>query len=378
MIVQKWGFTMCKTCMGKAAVYTGHKKPFEIREYPVTEPAPGYARLKIIASGVCGTDVHIHDGILGGDNEQIIGHEFVGTIDAISDADAARSGLAVGDAVIACIASPCGGCALCASGDSANCVNMGVTNAGDPAAAPHFHGGYAEYNFNPVENLVKIPEGVDPYAAAVFACAGPTALHALKLAKRANIDVAKAKVAVVQGMGPVGMFTLLKLASLGIPCVATVSGRHVPSREALAREFGATDCFALAETPAEELAGIFAQKNGGLGADLCVECSGNPAAFAQGLSFLRNRGVYLVPGQYSNSGGVPVSPEVITFKALQILGSSQYDLDDIREYLDFLASDPKYCELLKKTVSAYPVSKTNEAFADIRAGKNIKTLLVAD
>ena len=63
--------------MGKAAVYTGHKKPFEIREYPVTEPAPGYARLKIIASGVCGTDVHIHDGILGGDNEQIIGHEFL-------------------------------------------------------------------------------------------------------------------------------------------------------------------------------------------------------------------------------------------------------------------------------------------------------------
>ena len=363
-----------------AAVYGGHKQPFALRYYPVVEPPAGYARLKLLASGVCGTDVHIHDGILGADPKgsgQIIGHEFVGTVDAISDADAAASGRQAGDAVIACIALPCGSCPLCRAGDAANCVNMGVTNGGDPAHAPYFHGGYAEYNFSPVGTLVRIPDGIDPKAAAVFACAGPTSLHAFKLAARANIDPAAAKLAVVQGLGPVGLFSALYLASLGVTTLA-VTGRAVPAREALAKCFGIAGCLALASGGAESVEAHIREMTGGLGADLCVEASGNPAAFAQGLSYLRNRGVYLVPGQYSVSGGVPVSPEVITFKALQILGSSQYDMDDIRAYLSFLASHPAITAKLLDTVTAYPVSKVNEAFADIRAGKNITTLLVSE
>ena len=362
-----------------AAVFVGHKQPFALRYYPVTPPPAGYARLRLIASGVCGTDVHIHDGILGGDpagSGQIIGHEFVGCIDDISDEDAAASGLKPGDSVIACIALPCGKCPLCLAGDSANCVNMGVTNGGDPAVAPHFHGGYAEFNFSPVSTLVRIPDGIDPKAAAVFACAGPTALHAFKLAARAGIDVSAAKLAVVQGLGPVGLFSALYLASQGVKTLA-VTGRAVPQREALAKDFGIFGCLAL-EKGEESVEAHIRDLTDGLGADLCVEASGNPKAFAQGLSYLRNRGVYLVPGQYSVSGGVPVSPEVITFKALRILGSSQYDMDDIRAYLAFLQAHPDLTAKFPALVTAYPVSKVNEAFADIRAGKNIKTLLVSE
>ncbi len=363
-----------------AAVYVGHKQPFALRYYPITPPPAGYARLRLAASGVCGTDVHIHDGILGADpvgSGQIIGHEFVGTVDAISDEDAAASGLKTGDNVIACIALPCGKCPLCLAGDAANCVNMGVTNGSDPAVAPYFHGGYAEYNFSPVSTLVRIPDGIDPKAAAVFACAGPTALHAFKLAARANIDVAAAKLAVVQGLGPVGLFSALYLASLGVKTLA-VTGRAVPKREALAKAFGIFGCLALEKGGAESVGTHIRDLTEDLGADLCVEASGNPEAFAQGLGYLRNRGVYLVPGQYSVSGGVPVSPEVITFKALQILGSSQYDMDDIRAYLAFLQAHPDLTGKFLETVTAYPVSKVNEAFADIRAGKNIKTLLVSE
>ena len=49
--------------------------------------------------------------------------------------------------------------------------------------------------------------------------------------------------------------------------------------------------------------------------DLCFEASGAPAAVAQGMDILRNRGVYLIPGQYSNSGGIEIQPQIITFKA---------------------------------------------------------------
>ena len=167
------------------------------------------------------------------------------------------------------------------------------------------------------------------------------------------------------------------LAYLGVK-VVTVTGRRVEAREALAKSLGIAECLALAEGGEEAVTARIRALTEDLGADLCVEASGNPRAFAQGMGYLRNRGVYLVPGQYSVSGGVPVSPETITFKALQILGSSQYDMDDIRTYLSFLESHPALTAQFLRTVTAYPVSKVNEAFADIRAGKNIKTLLVPE
>ncbi len=114
-----------------AAIFTGIDKPFELREYPVTKPSAGTAAMSLVASGICGTDLHIHSGRLGSTPDRIIGHEFVGKVEALGEGD--TNGLAVGDYVISDIAVPCGECLLCKTGDDANCVNMGVTNSGDPA-----------------------------------------------------------------------------------------------------------------------------------------------------------------------------------------------------------------------------------------------------
>ena len=65
-------------------------------------------------------------------------------------------------------------------------------------------------------------------------------------------------------------------------------------------------------------------------------------------------------------------------KLENVFMSEQYDMDDIRTYLAFLESHPALTERFLDTVTAYPVAKVNEAFADIRAGKNIKTLLVPE
>ncbi len=55
---------------------------------------------------------------------------------------------------------------------------------------------------------------------------------------------------------------------------------------------------------------------------------------------LRNRGVYLIPGQYSNRGGITIEPQLITFRALHLIGSSQYSHRDVEEYLRFLQAHP--------------------------------------
>ena len=64
----------------KAAVFMGAEKPFDIREFDVTETPSGYGRSELIASGVCGTDVHFHNGTLSVNAPTVIGHEFVGRL----------------------------------------------------------------------------------------------------------------------------------------------------------------------------------------------------------------------------------------------------------------------------------------------------------
>lgn len=355
----------------------GHNVPFEIREYPVTKPPKGYGMSELLASGVCGTDLHIHTGRLGGEKETVIGHEFVGRLADCDPEEAAEYGLAVGDHVIADIAVPCGECPLCLAGDDANCVRMQCTNADHVDHAPYLFGGYAEVNYTPLANLIKIPDGLDPRMVCTFACPGPTAIHGFSLAKRANIDVKSMKTAVVQGLGPVGMFAAMYLCAVGVEKVYAVSVGTNPAREKLAADFGVTKVFRLHEDATEEsMTKELMEVTGGLGVDLVFEASGAPSAVPVGMNLLRNRGVYLVPGQYSNHGDIAISPQMITFKALQILGSSQYSVADVKEYLAFLAAHPELHGKIAALGTGYTVENVNQAFADAYAGRNIKTMLV--
>ena len=358
----------------KIAVMVGVNEPFEIREYPLTAPEAGMAQLKLVASGICGTDVHIHRGKIPVGLPATIGHEFVGQVTAISSEDSEKSGIRVGDNAVVDIACPCGACALCLAGDDANCLNMGVTNGGNVDVAPHFYGGYGEYNYSPVKNLIRIPAELDPKMVSVYACAGPTALHAFRLARQADCGVEKAKVAVVQGLGPVGSFAIMYLASLGIPHVIAISGRKEPHREAMAKRLGATEVLCLESEGAEAVTARVRELSG-IGADVVFEASGNPRAVPQGMNMLRNRGTYLVPGQYSNSGDIEIPPQKITFNALRIIGSSQYSVVDVEDYIAFLQKNPQLHDIIRDMITAYPVEKVNEAITDSAAGRNIKTIL---
>lgn len=360
----------------KAAVFMGAHKDFEVREFDVTATPKGYGQMELIASGVCGTDLHFHNGKLAITPPTVIGHEFVGKITDLDEEDAKKYGLTVGDNVIADIAVPCGECILCKNGDDANCVNMQVTNGGSIDVAPYLYGGYAEVNYTPLSNLVKIPDGVDPTVAATFACPGPTAIHSFELAKKAGVDFEKIDVAVVQGLGPVGTFAVMYLKALGVKKVYAITAGNDTTRENTALTLGADKIFNLSREGVDPVTKALQAENGGLGVDLCIECSGAPAAVVQGMNILRNRGVYLVPGQYSASGGIEIQPQLITFKALHIIGSSQYSMCDVRTYLDFLSVHTELYEKIEKLGTKFKISEINDAIAYAKSGKNVKTLLV--
>ncbi len=360
----------------KACVFMGAGKPFEIREFDVTATPAGYGRSELIASGICGTDVHFHNGKLAVNAPSIIGHEFVGRLVDANEAEAKAYGLKVGDNVIADIAVPCGECLLCKTGDDANCVHMGVTNGGSIEEAPYLYGGYTEVNYTPLTNLIKIPDGLDPAMTAIFACPGPTAMHAFALAAQAGVTLDQVKYAVVQGLGPVGTYAVMYLHAMGVEHVYAITAGNNDKREKLACDLGAERVFNLSRESADAITAELLKCNGGLGVDLVFEASGAPAAVTQGMDILRNRGVYLVPGQYSNSGGVTIQPQLITFKALHIIGSSQYSVADVRAYMDFLCAHEELHDTIRSLASAYTVSQVNEAFEDAKSGNNIKTLLV--
>lgn len=360
----------------KAAVFKGPMKPFEIREFEVTKTPSGHGRSELIASGVCGTDLHFHRGTLFVQPPTVIGHEFVGKLTDCDEKEAEEYGLKIGDNVIADIAVPCGECLLCKTGDDANCVNMKVTNGGSIDEPPYLYGGFAEVNYTPLSNLIKIPESVDPHAAAVFACPGPTVIHAISLARRANVEIGKDTVAVVQGLGPVGCFAVMYLKSLKVKKIYAITAGDNEEREKLAQKLGADKIFNISNESKESVTKELQKENGGLGVDLCFEASGAPSAVPMGMNVLRNRGVYLIPGQYSNSGGTEIQPQLITFKALQMIGSSQYSICDVKEYLRFLEENPLLQETAVKLGTFYHVSDTNKAFEDAKAGKNVKTLLI--
>ena len=94
------------------------------------------------------------------------------------------------------------------------------------------------------------------------------------------------------------------------------------------------------------------------------------------MNILRNRGVYLIPGQYSDSGNIEIPPQMITFKALHIIGSSQYSMEDVRDYLQFLCDHKETHDVIKQLANQYSVSDVNRAFEDAMSGKNTKTVLV--
>ncbi|MBO4413292.1 MAG: alcohol dehydrogenase catalytic domain-containing protein, partial [Clostridia bacterium] len=357
----------------KAAVFKGAGKPFETRDFEVTKTPAGYGRSELIASGVCGTDLHFYRGTLSVAAPSIIGHEFVGKLVDCDPGEAAKYGLKNGDNVIADIAVPCGKCLLCRTGDDANCVNMGVTNGGSIDEPPYLYGGYTEVNYTPLTNLIKIPDELDPAAAAVFACPGPTAVHAVRLARQAGVVIDGNTTAVVQGLGPVGSFAVMYLHALGVKKLYAVTAGNNEERENLARKLGADEVLNIDRLGGETVTKILSGENGGLGVDLCFEASGAPSAVPLGMNVLRNRGVYLVPGQYSNSGGVEIQPQLITFKALHIIGSSQYSICDVKEYLDFLCGHKELLDTVRSLATCYKVSDVNRAFADALSGKNVKT-----
>lgn len=361
----------------RAAVLHGTGLPLELREYPTPHPRDGAVVVDIRHAGICGTDVHLQDGRLPVPLPLVLGHEAVGTVNALGagvDADALGNPLRPGDLVTWASSIPCHRCVHCvADKEYSLCTARRVYGITQGAAEwPHLTGGWAEQIYlHPGSAIFRVPDGVSAEQAISLGCAGPTIVHGLLGVTPPRVG----ETVVVQGSGPVGIAAAMYATLAGAGQVILVGGPT--GRLDLAREMGVcghtVDITELPD-PAERLEQVLALTPGGRGADLVVEAAGAPSAVAEGIDLCRRGGRYLVVGQYTDHGPTAINPHLITKKQLEVRGSWAFAADHVQAYVASLPALTARFDLAR-LVTQYPLADVDRALADMRAGTVLKPVL---
>jgi L-iditol 2-dehydrogenase len=193
-----------------------------VEQVDVPTPGPGQVLLKVAACGVCGSDIPrmLKNG--GYRLPIICGHEFSGWVEELGEG---VTGYAIGDLVSVPPLIPCYSCDYCLKGEFGLCEDYDYFGS-------RSDGAYAQYVVSPVGNLLKMPEGIDPRAAAMLDPAA-IALHGLwKTGLRAGHRV------LVIGAGPIGLFAVQWAKLHGASQIVTIDLSD--EKSAMAREAGAT------------------------------------------------------------------------------------------------------------------------------------------
>jgi len=320
-----------ESVLAATLVEPGH---YELREYPLPEPAPGCVLVKMEMSGICGTDKHTYQGFTtqyGGRKLEfpiIQGHENVGTIAAIGgygkSADFEGIPLEVGDRVVVAANVSCGECYYCRHDFPYYCCENTTDYGNNLSAkyAPHLFGGWSQYMYIlPNSTLVKVPDEL-PSEVAVL-----TEIFAVSV----GLDRAKQMSAfpnesfrfddtvVVFGVGPLGMCFLMKARMLGAGTIIAVDLSDY--RLNFAKRLGADHTLNAGSTTKAERLKFVKDLTHGRGADVVIECAGVPQAVPESLEMLRISGLLVEAGNFSDLGEVLVSPHRhICAKNARILG----------------------------------------------------------
>ncbi|MGD9395670.1 MAG: zinc-binding dehydrogenase [Candidatus Thorarchaeota archaeon] len=308
---------MAKT--SRAAVVPKPSADLIIEEYELPELEPGAALMKVGLAGCCGTDVHLWHGRLAGvPYPLILGHEVVGTIEAIgpkSLKDLDGNELKVGDRVgFHDVTDTCFSCYYCLIADApTKCPNRkvyGITM--DASKFPRLIGGYAEYLYlKPGTHIMKLPDHVSFEGASAVGCAMPTAVHTVL-----RSPMTWGKHVAVQGSGPVGLMIAVLTSVSGAASVTVLD--KAKNRLEIAKKFGATDTLNIGETTLEERKAKLKEISGGHGPDIVYEATGNPHAIPEGIEIVRDGGAYSICGQYTDHGTTEINTHLMNKKHLDI------------------------------------------------------------
>jgi threonine 3-dehydrogenase len=273
-----------------------------LQRVPLPEPGPEEVLIRVKASAICGTDLHIALWNAWAQNAGIqlplvMGHEFSGEVVAIGDRVRA---LKPGDYVAGETHLPCGECYQCRNGLQHICRSLKLFGI-------HRDGCFAEYTTIPELCAYRVPAAIPPRIAAMLEPLG-TSLRAVL-----ELDVPGSSVVVI-GCGPIGLFAVASAKALG---ASQIIGLDVQEeRLALAKCLG---CDISLNPRQEDAAGHILEATGGVGADSIVEASGSAVALEGAFKYLRKGGRVALIGLPSTPVRLDLGPDVV-FKEATIVG----------------------------------------------------------
>ncbi|MFF0092288.1 NAD(P)-dependent alcohol dehydrogenase [Streptomyces canus] len=361
----------------RAAVVESGGAPFTLSDVELDEPGPHEALVRMVATGLCHTDLGVASGGLPFPLPGVLGHEGAGVVEAVGPA---VTGVAPGDHVVLSFTS-CGDCRNCDGGHPAYCAGwlplnlLGgrradgtstISRDGEPLGG-HFFGqsSFAERALVDERSLVKVDQDVPLESIAPLGCGVQTGVGAvwnvLKPVTGSTI--------VVLGAGAVGLSAVMAAALT--PATTIVAVDRFGERLALARELGATHTVNAAE---EDLGEVLAAITGGQGADGIVETTGNVNVLRQGVDALGARGTVVVVG--APPFGTEVSLDVNgLLGGKRVVGLTLGDAET-QSFIPALVRLVKEGRLpLHRLISTYPFADIDQAVRDMRAGKAIKPVL---
>jgi len=361
----------------RAAVVESGGAPFTLCDIELDEPGPHEALVRMVATGLCHTDLGVASGGLPFPLPGVLGHEGAGVVEAVGSA---VTGVAPGDHVVLSFTS-CGDCRNCDGGHPAYCATwlplnlLGgrradgtstISRDGEPLGG-HFFGqsSFAERALVDERSLVKVDQDVPLESIAPLGCGVQTGVGAvwnvLKPVTGSTI--------VVLGAGAVGLSAVMAAALT--PATTIVAVDRVGERLALARELGATHTVNAAE---ENLGEVLAALTGGQGADGIVETTGNVNVLRQGVDALAARGTVVVVG--APPFGSEVSLDVNgLLGGKRVVGLTLGDAET-QSFIPALVKLVKEGRLpLHRLISTYPFADIDQAVRDMGAGKAIKPVL---
>lgn len=356
---------------GIVAIFTGVRRPFEFREFPVPEPPPGGILVKVRLANVCGSDLHIWRGeydVSRGQSEPFclsIGHEMAGEVLKLGEGvsqDSTGQPLDVGDRIVYQYFCPCGRCRSCLRGTTPRCAE-GMRYRFPPTEFPHFSAAYGQYFYlRPGQAVFKIPDNVSDDMAGPANCALSQVIDGLE---RGEVGIGDTLV--IQGAGGLGINAVAVAKERGVSQIIIIDG--VDSRLELAAEFGADVTMNLDEFPKpEDRVRRVKQLTDGYGADAVMELVGSAAVVPEGIEMLANGGRYLEIGNINQKQRVEICPADLVHGGKSYLGLMWYRPESLQQALKLLSTRADRYPFHKILSHRYPLKAVDQAFHDQDSG----------
>lgn len=288
-----------------------------VEEVPVPPVGPHEVLAEVELCGVCGTDLHM---VLDGWAEPGTwgGHEWIGRITAVGEA---VERWRPGDRIVGGPPTGCGWCAMCTEGRPSLCDDRDA-----PGRAGAGRGAFATYVAVPAAEILALPQGIDPRAAAL---AEPLAV-ALHAVNRGRVEPGQR--VMVLGAGPIGALAIAVLRARDVDDIVCVEPS--PGRQSLARKVGATEVVHPDDLTVPTVADPGRIVDGAV--DVVLECSGRASAMEAGLAQLVRAGRLVLVG--AGIEAPRFDPNRILLNEVTVTGAFNHDDDGFERALDLLAA----------------------------------------